>query len=96
MANPTSTLHPSSEPSQNKKEEPESESDEDDEDKVIEKFLHPAHVPYGGSFLEVKNPKNLNPKVVFHPNIFFKSHQFLVITLIEVSRGPIVCREECI
>jgi len=47
-------------------------------------------------FLEVKIFKNRNPKVGFHPKIFLKSHQFLVISLTEVSRGPIVCREECI
>ena len=29
-------------------------------------------------FLEVKNPKNRTPKVVFHPNTIFKSHQFVV------------------
>ena len=60
------------------------------------KFLHPPIFHTGGMFLEVKNFKNPNPKVVFHPNFFFKSHQFLVISLTEVSRGPIVCREECI
>ena len=61
-----------------------------------EKFLHPAYVPYGGMFLEMKIFKNPNRKVVFHPNFFFRNHHFLVISLTEVSRGPIVCREECI
>ena len=60
------------------------------------KFFHPPIVHVGGMFLEVKIFKNPNPKVVSHPNFFFKSHQFLVISLTEVSRGPIVCREECI
>ena len=62
----------------------------------ILKFFHPPIVHVGGMFSEVKNFKNPNPKGVFHPKFFFKSHQFLVISLTEVSRGPIVCREECI
>ena len=49
---------------------------------ILKKILHPAHVPYGGMFLEVKNLKNPNPKVVFDPNFFFKSHQFLVLQCI--------------
>ena len=44
---------------------------------ISKKNLHPAHVPYGGMFLEVKNPKNRTPKVVFHPNTIFKSHYFV-------------------
>ena len=37
------------------------------------KFLHPWNVHVGGMFLEVKNFKNLNPKVVLHPNFFFSN-----------------------
>ena len=48
----------------------------------ILKFFHLSTHHVGGSFLEVKNFKNPNRKVVFHPNIFFKIHQFLVISLI--------------
>ena len=33
--------------------------------------------------MEVKNWKNLNPKMVFDQNIFFKIHKFLVISHIE-------------
>ena len=33
--------------------------------------------------MEVKNWKNLNPKMVFDQNIFFKIHKFLVISHID-------------
>ena len=46
---------------------------------ISKKNLHPAHVPYGGMFLEVKNPKNRTPKVILHPNTIFKNHHFVVI-----------------
>ena len=49
---------------------------------ISKKILHPWDVPYGGMFLEVKNPKNRTPKVILHPNTIFKSHQFVVIILI--------------
>ena len=49
---------------------------------ISKKILPPPHVPYGGMFLEVKNPKNRTSKVVFHPNTILKSHQFVVIILI--------------
>ena len=45
---------------------------------ISKKKLHPWDVPYGGMFLEVKNPKNRTPKVIFHPNTIFKSHHFVV------------------
>ena len=48
---------------------------------ISKKNLHPWHVPYGGMFLEVKNPKNRIPKVIFHPNRIFKNHQFVVMFL---------------
>ena len=48
---------------------------------ISKKILHPPHVPYGGMFLEVKNPKNRTSKVVFHPNRIFKSHHFVVMFL---------------
>ena len=44
---------------------------------ISKKNLHPWDAPYGGMFLEVKNPKNPNPKVVFHPNRIFKNHHFV-------------------
>ena len=44
--------------------------------RFFEKKFHPAHVPYGGMFLEVGNLKNRTPEVVFHPNTIFKSHHF--------------------
>ena len=50
----------------------------------ILKFFHPANVHVGGMFLEVKNPKNRTPKVVFHPTPIFKSHHFVVIILIHL------------
>ena len=43
------------------------------------KFLHPSIVHVGGMFLEVKNFKNLNPKVVLDPNTILKIHHFVVI-----------------
>ena len=46
----------------------------------IKIFLHLWDVPYGGSFLEVKNPKNWTPKMVLDPNSILKSHQFVVIS----------------
>ena len=40
-------------------------------------------------FLEVKNPKNRTPKVIFHPNTIFKSHHFVTykphLSLTEVT-----------
>ena len=51
---------------------------------ISKKNLHPSHAPYGGMFLEVKNPKNPNPKVVLHPNTIFKSHHFVVQFLIHL------------
>ena len=51
---------------------------------ILKKKFHPSHAPYGGMFLEVKNPKNRTPKVVCHPNRIFKSHQFVVIILIHL------------
>ena len=51
---------------------------------ISKKNLHPPHAPYGGMFLEVKNPKNRTPKVVFHPNRIFKSHHFVVQILIHL------------
>ena len=55
---------------------------------ISKKFLHPPHVPYGGMFLEVKFFKNWTPKVVFHPNRIFKSHQFVVIVRSIEETGP--------
>ena len=49
---------------------------------ISKKNLHPAHAPYGGMFLEVKNSKNRTPKVIFHPNRIFKSHQFVVMLVV--------------
>ena len=43
------------------------------------KFFHPWNVHVGGMFLEVKNPKNLNRKVVLDPNTIFKNHHFDII-----------------
>ena len=51
---------------------------------ISKKNLHPWDVPYGGMFLEVKNPKNRTPKVILHPNTIFKSHQFVVMFLIHL------------
>ena len=55
---------------------------------ISKKNLHPAHVPYGGMFLEVKNPKNRTPKVILHPNSIFKSHHFVVIVRSVEETGP--------
>ena len=46
---------------------------------ISKKNLHPAHVPYGGMFLEVKNSKNRTTKVILHPNTIFKNHHFVVM-----------------
>ena len=53
------------------------------EESELSKFFHPSTPHVWGNILEVKNFKKLNPKGVFHPNIFSKIQQFLVITLIE-------------
>ena len=53
------------------------------------KFFHPPTHHVGESELEVKNRKNLNQKVFFHPNIFFKIQHFLVITLIDGVEGSV-------
>ena len=50
---------------------------------ISKKKFHPLIQNEGGSFLEVKNFKNLHPKEIFHPNFFFKIHQFLVISDID-------------
>ena len=47
-------------------------------------------------FLGVKILENFDPIWGFHPNFLLQNSFFLVISHIEVSRGPIVCREECI
>ena len=47
------------------------------------KFFHPSTHHGGESEMEVKNWKNLNPKMVFDQNIFFKIHKFLVISHID-------------
>ena len=52
--------------------------------RILKNKFHPAHAPYGGMFLEVKNPKNRTPKVILHPNTIFKSHHFVVIILIHL------------
>ena len=39
-------------------------------------FFHPSIPHVEGRFLEVKNPKNINPKGVFHPNFFWKFNNF--------------------
>ena len=49
-----------------------------------------------GMFLGVKILENFDPIWGFHPNFLLQNSFFLVISHIEVSRGPIVCREECI
>ena len=48
---------------------------------ILKKKFHPWDAPYGGMFLEVKNPKNRIPKVIFHPIRIFKNHQFVVMFL---------------
>ena len=58
-------------------------------------FFRPYIWDDGGIFLEVKNPKNFDPIWGFHPNFFFKIHQFLVITRIDDPRGPFIGRKEC-
>ena len=55
----------------------------------ILKFFHLSTHHVEESWLEVKNFKNLNRKVVFHPNIFFKIQLFLVITLIDGVEGSV-------
>ena len=47
------------------------------------KCFHPSTHHGGESEMEVKNWKNLNPKMVFDQNIFFKIHKFLVISHID-------------
>ena len=59
-------------------------------------FFRPSFLDGGGMFLEVKILENFDPIWGFHPNFFFKIHQFLVITLIDDPRGPFIGRKECI
>ena len=51
--------------------------------RVFWNYFSPIISGWWGNVLEVKNFKNLNRKVVFHPNFFSKIHVFLVITHIE-------------
>ena len=50
--------------------------------RILKKKFHPSYIPYGGMFLEAKNPKNRTPKVDLDPNTILKSHHFVVIILI--------------
>ena len=51
-------------------------------------FLHPCNEHNEGMFLEVKNFKNPNPKVILDPNTIFKNHHFVVMFRWVEETGP--------
>ena len=54
----------------------------------LEIFLHPCNEHNEGMFLEVKNFKNPNPKVILDPNAIFKNHHFVVMFRWVEETGP--------